>query len=393
MFNVMTNSLKNELAIDAFDMKNIYKNSSISIPVLRPIATMKKIKNIFLLKLFLYTLVLLWFVIFPLLLMYKLWKYILLLKYKQTIDTYDNKIVIATSSRIQDVYNGVDEALSPKQWLIVPWVKIEKIDFYKYEKIELFSLLTSKDLLVSFYHSFIGLFIWAKNIKHPVEILHSYVLFEYFMMHEALDKLKVRGVKEYWYSNHYDRWAVLFDSCKQKNVLLQHGFINDRFNLPYKMNNLKSIYYIDEPSIEIFKNNILENTIKIQFSQLKNTLQLTMIKEKEKAIFLISRPAQFEFDVELLKKLSDLDIIVYIKPHPLFDKSMYRKTFKNNVHCILIEDDNFYPATTIVLSGYSTLAIEYELLGKKIIWIPKETIKSIKEKVINYIGGNKNVQK
>ena len=52
VYNTMINSLKNELAIDAFDMKNIYKNSSISIPILRPIVTMKKFKNIFLLKLF-----------------------------------------------------------------------------------------------------------------------------------------------------------------------------------------------------------------------------------------------------------------------------------------------------------------------------------------------------
>jgi len=392
MYTIMLNALKNEVAIDTFYIKSIYPDKKINIPIIRPAITMIKVKNLFLLKLLLYILVLLWVVLFPLILIYKFIHYLRLLNTNHSFSV-DKKIVIATSHRIQDVYKGVNCVEKPVQFLLVPWIKIDKINFNEKQKIELLSILDIRDLIFSFYYSFISLFLWAKNIKHPFEILQTYVLFEYFMMQKCLSKLDQQGVQEYWYSNHYDRWAVLFDGTKKKNVLLQHGFIDKNFKLPYKMKNLKTIYYIDKASIQKFKNNILDRDAKTKFLELQSTLHLENIQYAYKSIFLISVPAQYEFDVKLVERLANLDIIVYIKPHPLYDTSMYIKSFQKNSKCILIEDKNYYPNIDLIISGYSTLAFEYELLGKQIIWIPHESLESIKEKIIKYKGETENVQK
>ena len=389
MYQSIINSLKNEKAIDTFDMINIYKNRNCKLPVLRPIILMRKFKSNIVLKTILYILTLSWIVLYPILITLKLLKYIKRLDNNlYNINNENHNILIATSSRLETVIHGVDKALIPSLYLKVPWVDIGEI---KSTKIELMSILNFYDLLKVFCYSIKGVFESLKDIKHPVEILQTYVLFEYFMLYIGLEKLKKKNITSYWYSNHYDRWSVLLDSIGQNNVLLQHGFVNEKFELPYKLKNLKTLYYIDEKSIDIFKNNIIDINTRVNTIQLKNTLKLQSINNKNKSIFLISRPAQLEFDIELIELISKLDIIIYIKPHPLFDKSPYKKAFSSNKKSILIEDDTYYPDTDIVLSGYSTLAIEYELLGKNIIWIPKESIESIKAKVIKYIGESKNV--
>ena len=387
----MINALKNEVAIDAFYIKSVYINKKIEMPIIRPAITMIKIKNAFLLKLLLYTIVILWFVIFPLMSVYKFIHYLRLLHTNRHF-TVDKKIIIATSHRVQDVYRGVSCIDKPTQWLSVPWIKTDKGTFNKKEELKLLSVLNVRDLLYAFYASFMGLVIWIKAIKHPLEILQTYVLFEYFMMQKCLYKLDKKGVQEYWYSNHYDRWAVLFDGTNKKNVLLQHGFITKDFMLPYKMKNLKTVYFIDKASIQIFKDNILDKNTKVEFLELQNTLHLENIQYVNKSILLISVPAQYEFDVKLVERLMKFDIIIYIKPHPLYDKSMYVKSFKNKNKCMLIENDSYYPDVDFVVSGYSTLAIEYELIGKDIIWIPEENLNTIEKKIIKYIG-EINVQK
>jgi hypothetical protein len=389
MYDYMINALKNEKAIDAFDMLNIYKNRNCKLPVLRPIIVMQKIKSNFILKSILYVLTLCWIVLYPLLMVFKLVQYIKKLNNDlYNIDKNSSSMIIATSIRVETVIGGIDKELIPSIYLEVPWVNINKLNL---TKIELMSVLNFYDLLKAFAYSIKGIFISLKDIKHPVEVLQTYVLFEYFMLYIGLKKLKKENITSYWYSNHYDRWSVLLDSIGKNNVPLQHGFVNDRFELPYKLKNIKTLYHIDKNSVEIFKNNIIDNNSNIDTIQLKNTLKLQPVDNKDKSIFLISRPAQLEFDIELIKILNELDIVSYIKPHPLFDKNPYRKAFALNDKCILIEDNGYYPDVDIVLSGYSTLAIEYELLGKKIIWIPKENLKTVKEKIIKHIEGDNSV--
>jgi hypothetical protein len=389
MYQSIINALKNEKAIDAFDMLNIHKKRNFKLPVLRPIIVIQKIKSNLILKSILYVLTLCWIVLYPLLMVFKLVKYIKKLNYGScNIDKNSSSMIIATSARIETVIDGIDKELIPSIYLEVPWININKLNLIK---IDLMSVLSFYDLLKALAYSIKGVFISVKDMKHPVEVLQTYVLFEYFMLYIGLKKLKKENITSYWYSNHYDRWSVLLDCIGKNNVLLQHGFVNDRFELPYKLKNIKTLYYINEQSINIFKKNIINKNSNINAIQLKNTLELKTIENKNKSIFIISRPAQLELDIELIKILNELGIIIYIKPHPLFDKDPYKKAFSSNNKCILIEDNTYYPDVDIILSGYSTLAIEYELLGKKIIWIPKENLKSIKLKIIKYIGENKNV--
>ena len=387
MYQSLINALKNEKAIDAFDMINIYQKRACKMPVLRPIIMMRKIQSNFVLKFILLVISLFWIVLFPAIMFLKLIKYTKQINNQNYSFVKDNhNIIVATSSRIETVINGVDNDNVPNYYLEVPWVNVGEI---KATKISLMSILTVFDLLKVFAYTLKGLFVSFKDIKHPVEILQTYVLFEYFMLYIGLVKLQKESFTSYWYSNHYDRWSVLLDSLGKSNTLLQHGFVSDKFKLPYRLKNIKQFYYIDEKSIDIFTSNIINFHEKITVEQLKNTLKLKQVKDKNKSIFLISRPAQLELDIELIELLGSFDIIVYIKPHPKFSKEAYKQAFSKNKQCVLIEENDFYPDVDLVVSGYSTLAIEYELLGKQIIWIPEETLESIKNKI--KIFGDKNV--
>ena len=73
MYQSIINSLKNEKAIDAFDMINIYKNRNCKLPVLRPIILMRKFKSNIVLKTILYILTLSWIVLYPILITLKDW--------------------------------------------------------------------------------------------------------------------------------------------------------------------------------------------------------------------------------------------------------------------------------------------------------------------------------
>jgi hypothetical protein len=386
IYRTMISGLKNEIAIDAFLMINTYGDRNFNIPVLRPIMLMRKIKSNLLLKIILYSLSIFWIVIFPVLMLYKLVKYLYRADNQNININNATQILVATSSRIATVSNGADENLLPEYYISVPWLNIN-IDK---KEIKLLNLLSITDLIRVFFKTIKGLTFALKDIKHPIEVLQTYVLFEYFMLSIGLEKLKQKGIISYWYSNHYDRWSVLFDLIGENNVLLQHGFVSEKFKLPYRLKNIKRLYYIDKKSINIFKNNIINFRDDTEVIQLKNTLKIQSIKNKNKAIFLISSPAQLEFDIELIELLKKLDIIIYIKPHPLFDKKPYRKVFGNLKCCILIEDNEYYPDVDIIISGYSTLAVEYELLNKKITWIPSETKESIFEK-LKYLGDDINV--
>jgi hypothetical protein len=386
IYRTMISGLKNEIAIDAFDMINIYKDRNLNIPVLRPIILMRKLKSNLLLKIILYGLSIVWIAIFPVLMLYKLVKYLYRADNQNININNATQIFVATSSRIATISSGVDSKLLSEYYISVPWLNID-IDK---KEIKLLTLVSIIDLIRVFFKTIRALGFAIRDLKHPIEILQTYVLFEYFMLEIGLEKLKQQGIVSYCYSNHYDRWSVLFDKIGKDNVLLQHGFVSEKFKLPYRLKNIKRLYYIDKKSINIFKNNIIDFRDDIEVIQLKNTLNIQTIKNKNKAIFLISRPAQLEFDIELIELLKKLDIIVYIKPHPLFDKKPYIKVFGNLKYCILIEDNEYYPDVDTVLSGYSTLAVEYELLNKKIIWIPKETKESIFEK-LKYLGDKINV--
>jgi hypothetical protein len=317
---------------------------------------------------------------------YKLVKYLYKIDNQNININNTTQILVATSSRLATVTKGVDGKLLPEYYISVPWLDID-IDK---EEIKLLNLLSIADLIKVFLRTFQGLVFAAKDIKHPVEVLQTYVLFEYFMLCIGLEKLKHEGMVSYWYSNHYDRWSVLLDGVGKNNVLMQHGFVNEKFKLPYRLKNVKKLYYIDKKSINIFKNNIIYFRDDMEVIQLENTLKLQSIKNKKKAIFLISRHAQLGFDIELIELLKKLDIIIFINHHPLFDNKPYRKAFDGLMWCVLIEDNEYYPDVDIVISGHSTLAVEYELLGKDIIWIPEESKESIFEK-LKHLGENKNV--
>ena len=389
IFSVMNKALYNELSVDKYDLNNLFPGRLFGIIPPRPIILMQKIKNDSILLLGLAIISLLWIIIFPLLTVYKFFKYLFLINGNIHDETIGSNLWIGTGDKIPQLHKGFSKDVSPNHILVVPWIKIaNKLDSDDLKKIDMLNYLSVLDLIKAFWFSIVGAVKWAIFIKRPVNVLQEYILFDFFLLSIVLEKVKNQGVDCFWYINHYDRWAVLIDSVSEsKNVMVQHGYLNSSFNFPYKNKNLKKVFVLDEVSIDIFKKNINCSNTKIIYEILGSTISLREISNAEKSILIISRPVQIEFDVSLILAIlnTELDLKVYIKPHPKFDKNPYRNYFSKYEKCYLIEDSDFFPKVSLVISGYSTLAIEYELKGVKVIWIAEETIESILAKVEKHI--------
>jgi hypothetical protein len=381
----MIHALQNEVAIDKKVMDVFYKDTHNCIPIIRPFLVFKKITNPYILKFLFYFLIVLWPIIFPFSILVKFFTYITKIKSPNNVK-FKKNIIIATSRRMETLVDGISDNI-PSQWLVVPWLNIIKIDFKnKYTKIDMMSLVTFLDLVRTLKLSLGGLIVWIKYIKHPLELLQSYVLFEYFLMALVLNKLNKSKIEEYWYANHYDRWSVLIDNTENNNVLIQHGLLNPDFILPYKLRNIKQLYFINESSRDIFFENIINYNKNIYSKKLNNTLLLQTINNNKNCIFIISSPAQLSFDKKIINLLSNYEITIYIKPHPISDLNEYIQALSNYNACHVIEKNDFYPDIDIIVSGYSTLAVEYQYYNKSIIWINQQTeielnkiIKKIKE--------------
>ena len=105
------------------------------------------------------------------------------------------------------------------------------------------------DLVKVLADSLIGCAFFIIKNRDVASIPQLYVTFNWFLTYRAMRKIH-QHVNLVHFSNHYDRWAVLFDGVfyNKKVCLLQHGVLPDRLELPYKLKNLTVIYTIDNES-------------------------------------------------------------------------------------------------------------------------------------------------
>jgi len=194
------------------------------------------------------------------------------------------------------------------------------------------------------------------------DILQGYVAYEWFLVYLALSRRK-DGIDTVYFANHYDRWAVMFDRLyADKNVvLMQHGILPEALNLSYKLKNLSQVFAYNEQSEKIFKN--MFECKKTRFERLDISLPLVDVNTKKKTILIIGQPHSLGSEVDIVESLND-KFKFFVKPHPLYDSSDYKKL--SNV--TLIEDRNFYPKVDVALCYESTLGLEYEASGVKVIW-------------------------
>ena len=351
--NVYGLAITNEIAIDANIFKKINKNKVPYLPV-RPLKTLSKIE-LFKINGITYHLISLIFLIFcPLFFFYQM--------IRVSFRTNKKSIIIEKELLL----NASTHARRLSLKVLKRNIKYLNIN-QENDEAPLFinNALQAKHLLIAYLYSILATYYLYIKIQDKKDILQSYVAFNFFLVLIAMNLIKDK-VDTVYFCNHYDRWAVLFDNAfHDKNIILiQHGMTPDpSIALPYLLTNIKKCHVFNKFSQNEFKHLILAKNSKASFKITDRSLLLSEINHKKKTILIIGQPHSAQEEVNIINKVNE-DYIVYIKPHPNFSS----KPYTDLKHTILITDKSFYPKVDIALSYESTLGIEYEASGIKVIW-------------------------
>ncbi|VAW45701.1 hypothetical protein MNBD_GAMMA03-833 [hydrothermal vent metagenome] len=265
-----------------------------------------------------------------------------------------NDVVLVANSRVEHLIIRIRER--------------GKIDYlninqpHKNNQPSVYKLLTWFDYGKAYIYSVSAIFYLLWCLKDKRDILQGYVAYEWFLVYIGLSKIK-RNSRTVYFANHYDRWAVMFDQlfAAENLILLQHGLLPEYLQLSYKLKNINYIYALTSDSQEVFKR--LFDCKDVCFYQLDLSISLVDIQSNKRSVLIIGQPHSITLEIKFIKKLTD-DFDVFVKPHPLYDATEYKKLDG----ITLIENRGLYPKVDIALCYESTLGIEYEASGVEVVW-------------------------
>lgn len=199
--------------------------------------------------------------------------------------------------------------------------------------------------------------------------MQTFDAFEWFLTLIVLSRMNYISIT---FTNHYDRWAVLFDSLQiERKTQIQHGLLDEQFILPAKLTSIDVCYVYNLESEKIFRDLYHDNnTHKTKYMKIDLKLKTTSLANKKNTILIIG--SMLDGIAEMEKISSILDVFhastIFIKPHPVHYNSIYDEYFRNETRVTIIQDANFFPDVSLVLSPVSTLGFEYELIGTPVVY-------------------------
>lgn len=379
IYKVLTKAIQNEIAIDREVFNRLNPHGFSFIPI-RPIISVPYLRKIpFRKTVYLYINII--FLVGVLIIFAYQFFNILKLKLVKiksdrhnSINKYDS-IVLVANSRILDLYNEVNKDSYNRSYFInFNQDHLDDFDSHIYQHINFIQICKCYIIALTF------ILIKIKMLFR-INLLQLYVCFDWLVKYEALKSITFSTSQDIYFSNHYDRWAVMFDSLLAKNnlILIQHGLLPNRLNLPYKLTNLKKIYTLNANSQHQFKNLFKLGNESI-FGQIETKLQLSDTPY-QKSVLVIGQPHSAPYEVEIIKELLNINSIdrIWVKPHPLYSKQVYKSLKSPKVQ--IIHDKAFFPNVTVALNYESTLGIEYENLGIPVIGVKSQSIPEIALKV------------
>ncbi|MBF4695140.1 hypothetical protein [Fusibacter ferrireducens] len=272
-------------------------------------------------------------------------------------------------------------------YLSVPWVKIPHGNNIA-KTISIFDILENNDIIWALRRS---LNIRKTHKKKFASInqsitLQTYDSFNWFLLYRVLEKIEPSCI---WFINHYDRWAIMYDSIhgKSSKKQIQHGIIDKEILIPNKLKNVEECYCLDAESIEIFKTNYHDNTNKKTIYKIVNNCLKLLDTGISKSILFIGGPFDSEHEKSIINKISKelKEYTIFIKPHPSYPIKFYSNLEKDNI--VIIKEKDFYPIVKFAVSYRSTLAYDYEKHRIPVVYHEGKTQEAI---IIEINGIDKN---
>jgi hypothetical protein len=283
--------------------------------------------------------------------------------------------------------------------LILPWAKKSKLIFKK-RQISVFNVITYKQIIISWFFTFLSVFPVIKTFSYK-NCIYLFNAYRWFLCFEALDKFDENV--NLFTTSQADRWAILVDNTKQKRkIVIQHGTLMQKkilpeqniyfkydkltkhyfLNLPIKLNYIYKLYAFTENEAHCLIKAMMNNTPGVEL--IGYGLVLTPISKEVFSILIICGPDYNHYisSLKIIQKLKDLNINIYIKPHPL---SKIKEFFKLNEFDNVFVDDKIFPDVSLVISYYSTLAYQYESLNTDVIYYDDIDFDRIDNIVMTYM--------
>lgn len=235
------------------------------------------------------------------------------------------------------------------------------------------------DLISSLLLSFVAI-LCATVKNHFCYVFRNHVSLEFFLTYYYFKRIPKSTTL--YFSNQIDRWSTLFDQAPQSSkVLLQHGIEDPEANWPVKLKNTSVLYALSKEESVNVVNAVFDKQPEVRI--LAPTIKLSdMGDQKNFKVLIVGYPEGrlFEKEKELIRKLQNPRIIVFLKLHPgKEDISQYEVLLKT-YNYVLIKDQRF-PKVDLVLSYLSTLAVEYQACGIKVLQYSKYSV----DEMVNYI--------
>lgn len=266
------------------------------------------------------------------------------------------------------------------------------------EKINITEIASYTVILFSIIDCAKSLIIFAKK-KGFSSFIYLFTSFEYFLLYNSLSNINYIG--EILISNQKDRWAYMIGSLNFKNkTIIQHGTVIAKgspveymnsyvsyssidkimyLNIPYKLTGFNKIISFTplEYKFMLLSEHRLESKIHNECVGYK--LKLSSLTSDRKSILIIGNSNQYSCEEKQLIQYfkNNIDFELFLKPHPVFSKSIYNEYMKIGGFVLLADD--IYPKVDYVISYYSTLALEYESLGVEVIYYSDIVIKHSNE--------------
>lgn len=267
-------------------------------------------------------------------------------------------------------------------WLEIPWFTFKDTEDKKV--LSVFQFISRLDILSAYWDSvLVVIYLLKRNgLQYIIPAIKS---FRCFLYNKAMKSIPCHV--ELIFANHKDTFATLIDALPhQKKTLVQHGteilmenpnHIGHPYysyhedgnywsqNLPCRYKSLNKLYCFSKKELEAMSTSVLNCSPEV-FYVGYSLKQFNENLEGDKAILIIAfYDLYYEKERELISLLQNRGIKIYLKNHPLFSASVYSELGKE--YSFILLDGAIYPKVDVVFSYSSTLALEYENLGVRII--------------------------
>lgn len=287
---------------------------------------------------------------------------------------YTSRSITKTSKRI-NLFNANDYIL------LFPYEKC--VDIHPKQHLKIYDLITFDSIVKSFCLSIEIFFIVSKRFGYKRSI-YSLNAFKWFLLCQGLKNID-KDI-ELFMSNQKDRWAMLIDKLPNKTNIIQHGtnIIRDLPNpncknlitfckednlytliMPIRLSNINKLFAFTELEAKYILKG--EEKCKPLVEIIGYNLQLSETKTNNPTILIIGNYIEnARIEENIIKHLQKYDLTIFLKSHPLIDKSKYQD-IQSKYHFNLV-DNNFFPCVDLVFSYPSTLALEYESYNINVVY-------------------------